>query len=205
MLRHLLTRALSLALAVHAPASSNVVNSFRFAAGGGGGTTYTLVYNATDATNFTQALGDSSGTYYWGFYLFNDSTARTFTRITWKLSLGAGSITGKTFRCRIWSDSSGSLGTELATSDPQTGSDAWSQTEVNFDFASPATLSSSTNYHITLDMGGTDGSNYANILWNSTGSYVSAAPANRGWWNSAGAIQGNNGGYSPQAKFYTSP
>lgn len=172
---------------------------------GGGGTTYTLVYDATDATNFTQAVGDTSSEYYWGFYNFNDSTSRTFTRIGWKLTKAAGTIVGKTFTCRIWTMSGSNLGTEIATSTGRTGDDAWNQTVVNFDFPSPATLSSGTNYTITIDMGGVDGSNYANILWNSTGSYVSAAPANRAWFTGAGTISGNNGGYSPQAKFYTSP
>lgn len=168
---------------------------------------YTLVYNATNTGSANENnFGDTTSTYYTGALYYNDSTARTIGKIGFRVAKKTGSITSKTFTVRLWSMSGSSLNTELATSAGITGDNSWTNTSiVDFIFSTPYTISTGVNYAITIDAGGTDGSNYATGYFNGTGSFPSPMPADRGFWRSDKLLQAQNSGYNTEMKLYTTP
>lgn len=90
-------------------------------------------------------------------------------QVSMTLTKAAGSVTGYTYYAKIWSMSGTSLDTVLGTSAGITGSDEWSDTNVDFTFTSSVSCTAGTDYAITVDHGAVaDGVNY--ILVNRTGS-----------------------------------
>jgi hypothetical protein len=91
--------------------------------------------------------------------------------VTFRLTKTGGSITGKTYRARIYSLSGTALSASpLAVSDAVTGSDSWSATDVAFTFSTPYSVSSTTDYAITISISGWptsdyDGTNYATAVF----------------------------------------
>lgn len=172
----------------------------------GGGTSYTLLQDGyvSGSGTGTWPIGDSADFRYAGIPFWSDGSDRTIGKITVKLSLGAGSITGKTLVAKIWSVGSPDttfLNTVLATSDNVTGDDSWNLTDVDFVFSTPYTTTGGTDYHITLDMGGTDGSNYANAFHQNTNSVT----GHLGSWHAALDKQNDLSGFDLQAKIYITP
>lgn len=174
------------------------------AAGGSPPSGYTLVYDAFTAGNNAQAFGDTTNTYYLGEANYNDSVARAIGKISVRLTKSVGSITGKTYTVRIWSMTGNALNTVLASTTGVTGSDAWSNTAVDFTFASPYTISTGTNYSVTVDAGGTDALNYASAFFNNTGASA-PWPCDYGIWTDAKANLALFSGYYAEMKLYTSP
>ena len=85
-------------------------------------------------------------------------------KVSFTLSLGLGSVTGYTYYAKIWSMDGTSLDTVLGTSTGVKGSNAWSDTDVEFTFSSPVSCSAGTDYAITVDHGETEnGLNYIRI------------------------------------------
>ncbi len=166
-----------------------------------GAPTYTLLYDSVTAQTGGWPVGDVGNHTYAGVLQFTDSVSRTIGKVSVKLDKSAGSITGKTFRVKIWSMTGDALNAVLATSDAVTGSDAWSATLVDFVFSTPYTTTGSTNYGITIDMGGSDGSNYASG-YNTTPSLI---PGHLGFWNAAGSQINDFSDYDFQVKIYTTP
>jgi len=73
-------------------------------------------------------------------------------------------VTGYTYYAKIWSMDGTSLDTVLGTSTGVKGSNAWSDTDVEFTFSSPVSCSAGTDYAITVDHGETEnGLNYIRI------------------------------------------
>lgn len=168
---------------------------------------YTLVYNATNTGSANENnFGNATDSYYTGALYYNDSTVRTIGKIGFRVAKKTGSITSKTFTVRLWNMSGSSLNTQLAATSGITGDDSWTNTSiVDFIFASPYTISTGVNYAITIDAGGTDGSNYATGYFNGTGSFPSPMPADRGFWRSDKTLYASNSGYNTEMKLYTSP
>jgi hypothetical protein len=146
------------------------------AAGGGGSSTF---YDGITAGTDVWPIGETSTHYYAGLGNWTSDASGFIEKITVKLGLHAGSISGKTFHARVWTRSGDDLLVEVGTSDGVTGSNAWSLTNVEFPFSTPCARAAATAYHITLDMGGIDGSNYA-------GGYHHAdtQSGNLAWWGS---------------------
>lgn len=165
---------------------------------------FTLLDNTITGDTTTWDFGDGSGGHYYaGQYRWNNASARTLGKVTFKLIKTAGDISGLTFTARLWSDSGGALGTELATSNGVTGNNSWSATEVDFEFITPYTTTGSTNYHITIDSGSTGtGTDYASAYFlASTG-----LPGGLGWWASdkSNTIE-FSASHEAQLKIYITP
>lgn len=140
-------------------ASAKTINGLDNTASGG---TPTLLYSTMGANNAWDPITQAAYNFYTGQFGFSDAVAHTITKIVVKLGKGGGSITGRTYNVRFWTDASNDLGSNVGTSDNVTGSDSWSATAVDFNFSSPFAQASSTLYHITVDAGTVDASNYAN-------------------------------------------
>ena len=131
--------------------------------------------------------GNDADRYYVGQYNWQNASARCICKVSLTLTK-QGSITGKTYVARIWSQSGSNLGTQQGASTGVTGSDAWSSTLVDFEFASCINLSASTNYAITLDNSATDGTNYVSIT-----AVANTITGTSGWWGSDKAIVNDSG------------
>lgn len=134
----------------------------------GGGQSSSLSCQAyVSATGTTDQYGVSrtSATYYAGQGQWSPASGTvSVCQVSFTLVLAAGSVTGYTYYAKIWSMDGTSLDTVLGTSTGVTGSDAWSDTDVEFTFSSPVSCSAGTDYAITLDHGETeDGTNYIKI------------------------------------------
>lgn len=167
---------------------------------------YTLVYDCYTASNFNTDIGVATDQVYAGTR-YNDASARNLSKITFKLTKGGGSITGKTYKARLWSLSGTALDTELAVSSGVSGDDAWNATSVDFIFVSPFTTTGGTDYAITVsEEGSADAVNYAYVAYNSTGGMPSPpSGAARGIWQSNKAQFANNSGFACEMKAYVSP
>lgn len=179
--------------------------------------TYTQIYNAWDASTNTENIGDTTNTVYRGFNAFNDGTTRVLGKMQFKLTKVAGNISGKTFRCKIWTVATASvpggatpvnaLYILLATSAPVGGDNGWSLAAVDFVFSAPYTLNSGQPYAITLDMdnGSVDATNYAAAYFNSNGGFPAPLPANRALWRQDLSLFGQNSGFNVQARLFVTP
>ncbi len=165
---------------------------------------YTLFSDNTGVGSFGNfEFGDAStDQYYVGQYGWSDGSPRTIGKVAIPLTKAAGDISGLTYVVKIWSDSSGALGSVLATSTGVAGSNSWSGTEVEFVFPTPYAASASTFYHFTCESGTSSGSNYASVGFNST--FPPAGALAR--WSSAGANTVNFiGTFAMRFKIYTTP
>jgi hypothetical protein len=108
-----------------------------------------------------------------GDWVLGDYPDNPICKVIAKISKTAGDISGKTFVLRVWTDDSRDLGTNVCSSGGITGNNSWSATSLEIDLtnctgascsASGCSLSASTNYHFTMDMGETDDSNYASFV-----------------------------------------
>ncbi len=169
------------------------------------GPTYTLIASNlanTYVDDWPVGSGDT-GLYYSGEYVgIFYGTAYTIGKVEWVMTKSAGDISGKSYRCKIWSDASGNLGTLLGTSTAVTGSNAWSNTTVAFIFPAAVSTSSGAYYHVTLDAAGSDGSNYASITFTN----VLTVSGGLGSWTSAPALANNfNGMFQARFALYNTP
>jgi len=163
-----------------------------------------LFYNKFEASTNAFDVGNAADTVYMGLAAFTDASRRCISKVAFKLTKQAGSITSKTYRARIWlvynsgSSPTTVLDTQMAVSDPVTGSDAWSLSEVNFTFPTPFWTDAGSYYAITIDANQThDASNYAR------GYFVNAALYARGAWRAALTNFIGQSTYNPQIKIYT--
>jgi hypothetical protein len=140
-----------------------------------------------DSYNSTQLIAAASGYYYSGQGRWSNASARTINKIAFNLTKSAGSISAKTYSCKIWTmTGTYNLDVLQATSDGVTGDNGWSSTWVEFTFSTPFPTTGGVAYAFTLDIGGTDGSNYASLSYSSS---VSTFPGGNDYWNSGKAAQ----------------
>lgn len=167
---------------------------------------YTLVYDCYTASNFNTDIGVSTSEKYIGTF-YNDASARNLSKITFKMTKGGGSITGKTYKARLWSLSGTALDTELAVSSGVSGDDVWNATSVDFIFVSPFTTTGGTAYAITIsEEGSADATNFAYVAYNSTGGMPSPpSGAGRGIWRDDKSRFANNDNFAVEMKAYVSP
>jgi len=182
-----------------ASASVKTINGLDAVVSGG----YTLVYNSINTGTDQWPFGSTATgeRYYASQKDFSDASALAIGKVVFKLVKAAGSITGNTYRARIWTVTGNNLDTNVATSDGVTGSDFWSATEVDFIFSTPYTTTGSTNYTITIDSGADSASNYA-AAYNRT---PSAIPGSLAWHQASKVLNQEFSTYDLQMKIYTSP
>lgn len=125
----------------------------------------TTNYNYT-SQNTSLPFSTASDRYYRGFYLPSNTITGTISvcAIGLRLSLGGGSIAGKTFTVSVYTvsaDHDANLGTLIATSNGVTGSNSWLNTNVMFSFGSRFNMSNGTIYAIVVTDGEVDATNYA--------------------------------------------
>lgn len=108
------------------------------------------------------SVGKFAGQYF-RCVLFQDSSAGQLCEPKPYLSLGDGSITGKTFHLEVWTLAAGDLSVQQGTdSAGVTGVDGWANTKVSGLTFSPAiSYSSGVTYAICLTMEEVDVNNYA--------------------------------------------
>lgn len=139
--------------------------------GGGKAPSCTLYLDASSATDPNgagishDATNDQPGQSNWSFA----SGTIQVCKITLKLTKAAGDISGKTFYVNIWSMTGANLNAILATSAGVTGSNSWSDTYVDFTFATPYSMAAATGYAITATSGAVDATNYANVNYYNNG------------------------------------
>lgn len=173
----------------------------------GGAPSYTLVFDGFDASASVVTIGNSAFFYYAGQTYFN--AGLTIGKVAFKLN-SVGDLTGKTLTARIWTQSGDDFNVNVASSNGVSGA-SWSSTEVEFIFSTPYTTSMGTNYVISLDVGGVDASNYAEMTYATLGAGPSPPPgyATYSVW---GPSTGNDGKFGIQAtgsemqiKIYSTP
>ena len=101
----------------------------------GGPATYTLVYDSVTGASNEFELGDTTGHYYIGQTLFNDSVSRAVGKITVKMRRGAGNTSGKTLTVTLWSMSGGTGLNSALASATVTGFNTATATNVDFIFS----------------------------------------------------------------------
>jgi hypothetical protein len=136
----------------------------------GGGCPDDASPSSAQATNDSdQILGGSASNSRVGQGQWQSGTARTICKLGFMLSLGAGTITSKTYRGQIWTMTGYNLTTMVADSADVNGSQGWSSSWVYFTLATPYLISTSTNYGLVCACTtAVDGSNYANLRFAST-------------------------------------
>lgn len=145
-------------------------------------------------------LGETTDRYYVGLSGWSDASARTICKLRFKLSLGAGSITGKTYKAAIYTMSGLNLDTLVGSaSTGVTGNNSWSETDVIFTMPD-VVLSASTSYAFVCYMDGTaDASNYARFEYDDVSSLV---PGKMAWWNTVFAQDGDVPAGEPSIGIY---
>ena len=130
----------------------------------GGGTTCQSLSAQANADGST-TIGNNAVNYYRGFLFIDAANSHNACEYHAWLTKTGGSITGKTFYAQIWTiDGSNNLLVQQGSdSDGITGSDAWSDTEVTFTWASPITMAANTTYAMVLTMKEVDAVNYASL------------------------------------------
>lgn len=167
---------------------------------------YTLVYDASAAITNVAKIGDIGNRTYNGQYQYNDSIARSIGKITVRLTAASGDISGKTYTVRIWTMSGSNLGSNVASSSGVSGNNSWSATDVDFLFSPAYTISTSTNYAVTIDQGADDSTNYASGLFGLKALFPTTAwPAGLGQWDGSGNNQFSDGSYNLNMNLYTQP
>lgn len=117
---------------------------------------------ALELTNYTSTTTVcAGGAERWVGGIFNLATGGQITKATFMLSKSVGSVVGKTYTCYVYSLTGNNLNAVLGTSIGVLGSDAWSNTPVEFTFPLPVAFSAGTAYAIVISTGSDDGSNYA--------------------------------------------
>jgi hypothetical protein len=120
----------------------------------------------------TQDASDSVGygddDYYRGWRFLDAGSSHDICRMVVNMSLEAGTITGFTYYAQIWTLDGGgtALGDMVANGESAgvTGSQAWSDTPVTYNWSPSVTLAQNTTYIIVFTRKGWDNSNYASIL-----------------------------------------
>lgn len=175
-------------------------------------TTYTVLYQCLTGGTGGGALGigDTANTYYCGLE-FTESGSHTLTQLSVEMRdvQGAG-VVGKTFTISLWTLNGEDLGT-LNTSGSfvaDSSSASWNYTEVKVPCSS-FTTTNGVVYALVVDMGTTDGTNYARTSFtNPPNVPANVFPATRylGRFKSNG-VDGGSGSSNYCADFavYTSP
>lgn len=156
--------------------------------GGGGGACTGILLNNEAAIASDFDIGDTSALYYVGQGDINESTGTSYDicKITAVVSLGAGDISGKTFKAYISAqDANDDFTGVLSLSNGVTGSNAWSETAVEFTFATDVTIAANTPYAMGVTMQEEDAANYADLSFSSSG----AIEGVRRTYDSSGVFQ----------------
>jgi hypothetical protein len=129
--------------------------------------------------NALYPIGSANPVYYGGTTYTPSAANKQICKVKFgSLGLGDGSLDGKVFTVKVWAtDGSKNLTTQnggtsnsitckdggtLGTPTPDC--DEWDDTDVDFTWSADyPTVTTGTLYAITIDMGGVDGSNYANF------------------------------------------
>jgi hypothetical protein len=106
-------------------------------------------------------IGNTTANWYVAQHFWTSSSAHSLCKISARLTLGAGTIAGVTYRCDVW-NASWEL---IQTSADVAGSDSWNGTVlVDFAFSPSVTLAANTQYHFAFyRTGSADANNYARI------------------------------------------
>lgn len=175
-----------------------IPSGFNFPKKAAGGSCPSTPSVQQDQTTSSLNIGQTTTNFYAGQNWFDSTSARLVCRIDWKLTKSGGTIVGKTFVSSIWSMSGTALNVQQGTSQNVSGSDAWSGTYVEFDFATPVTIPFNTNMGLVITMNQVDGTNFASLT-------IGANGAVAGWrdsWTSGGVANFGSGASSSAVKIY---
>lgn len=131
--------------------------------------TETLLVQQTDASLVTSFAQYTTQRY--GGTVFTDTADRLLSKVEFFFALGSGSISGKTFYCKIYTLNGTALNTLIATSTGIAGQNSWISSGGwgSFVFASPyVSLTANTSYAVVVDSGGVDGANVVGIGYKGT-------------------------------------
>ena len=151
---------------------------------------------AWTGTGTSWNFGSSTSLWSFGIYNWSPASSGSVCRVKFTLTKAAGSITAKTFYAQVYTISGNAQGTLLGESDGVAGSDSWSLTNVSFEFATPASVSSGTNYIISITMKEADAANYARGFSATQVGYDTRR------WDSAKAQSGSQSGHAPAMEIY---
>ena len=202
---------LSLALGAAITARLAAANYFiPWSSGGGGPASYTLLYDCITsvAAGTTRNCGESTTNYYNG-PVVTDTVSRAIGKITIRVSSVVGDVSGKSYVCRIWNQSSGNLTTVQATSAAVAGNNSWSDTAVDFVFSPAVTVGATWAFAIDPNNATADGSNYIRTSWIFSGACVSPFPSSSSgftvWNSTGGGVDGGGATNKMVSNIYTSP
>lgn len=126
---------------------------------------FTLYDENAGSVNGTTAIGNGSTTYYAGQGEYTPGANITVREIVVNMTKYAGSITGYTYTCEIYTvtGANNDLTTLIQSSTGVAGNDSWSATPVTFSFAGAA-LTGGVKYGIAFTTNAAvDASNYARL------------------------------------------
>ncbi len=143
----------------------------------GGGGCDTVLYSNTTATEADMDINDGSGFKYVG-NSFTPAGAETICKATFYVSYKTGDISAKTFRAYLCTVTGNDLNVLTEADSTVTGSNAWSDTPIDFEWSAGYSVSGSTEYVIIITMGATgvedsDGSNYAELEYSTSTAFPS--------------------------------
>jgi hypothetical protein len=171
-----------------------------------GEASYTLLWDSFNAGTSSWPIGgEGLGYGLGGVRNWVDASARTIGKVSVKLLKSGGDISGQTYTCKIYTSDPGATNnfqTLLATSNSVAGSNAWSNTIVDFIFPTPYTTTGGVAYNFVFGTNSNDNTNYASGYHTDSNTM---ADATLGSWNYSGLSAGVYGGLDFQAQIYTTP
>lgn len=154
-----------------------------------------------DTTEDANVLIGSSDTdvYYHGLVWNDASNTRQLCRVDVLFIDKTGTITAKDFYVRVWTMTGGNLNANVASTGVVTGPSYGTGVFTAFTFASPYSLTAGTSYAITVNMEGSDASNYMRGM-----KHNGEGIANADWeqWSLNKNEAGNSVGNDPVMKLY---
>src|SRR5574340_127761 len=193
-MKKLIILVLLLAYPAHAQVISGQFSGILGQSAGGGGSCSATPLIDFETYSSGGQVGNDDAHYYGG-----NGVAITGTKCICKVSFSLyahGTITSKSYTAKIWTLSGNNLNTLLGTSDAVTGS-SWSHVFVDFSFPTCVSVSDAT-VAVTLDQGGTDGTNFVDMDYATSNGYTGSYDR----WNSAKTSQAANASQDRELKLY---
>jgi hypothetical protein len=112
----------------------------------------TPFYDSTGTVNaFAQNAGYTADQYSAGYQNFNPASNKSICKIEFVLTCPYGSCASYSYYAAVYTMDGNNLGDLVgAASDARTGSNAWADTTVAFDFSTYPTVSNGTNYGLIV-------------------------------------------------------
>lgn len=150
--------------------------------------TYTTIQEQNSGSVASQRHVGFDTTDYYAGQLIDFGATITVGTVSFNVT-AAGTIEGNTYKCEIWSNSGGNLGTQIAVSNGNKANSGWSAHAINFYFPTPFSHASGTSYwYVITKNAAPSSSNYIDLNLTAAGGFTGTS----GFFTSAGVSSGTS-------------